>query len=229
MRIVFDIDGVITDIWTPLEWKLRSYSQENALPAGITREFCDSFLFSRDVTDFNMTSLTDSQRKLILDYFKHDSSLFRNPLPMYDLQSVGSQKCLDIFTETGDRPRPSFEEWGTFLNSLCRHGADVVLHTHVHPDVAGGRLDWFNREIKPIAPDVELKLDCGASKSILRGDIVIEDNLNNLASAEAKVKVLRCCFHNVNHVESVKDWEIAPHCVYSFGDIEKFFKEVVAI
>ena len=198
VSIVFDCDGILTDIWTPVEDRLKhmSRSELSAYANGSDtidslEAFAKNFNFNNYIKDFRMSALTAAQHKLVTDQW--DVSAFEFPFPMYhstDNRWV-ADSCVPVIN------RISFRMWAEWFNVLTNRGVDVILHTHVYgQSLADARRRWFKAEIKPIAPKVRLKMDIGAKKSKSSGTIVVEDNIDNLIVADAKFKILRTCFHN---------------------------------
>lgn len=242
--LVFDVDGVIADSWTPVENAMHSWAKlsnghryasyiEYVSNKGSIADFAATFDFESCITDFNMTILSAEERACVTRYFR-SPEIFENILPMYDAQNKVSGyssklNWLDVSlspqgSNWGD-VRPSFRDWAVWLQSLTPKYA-VLLHTHVYTDeMSCARRVWFEREIKPYAPDVKLRIDVGLQKSQLSGTLVFEDSLDNLLKANATIKVLRNTFHN-SYKSSInlatwKDFDTTGLvCVSNFKEIQ---------
>lgn len=196
--IVIDCDGIITDIWTPVEDRLRRMTNSVIAQYATNTEsveslvaFANNFTFNNYIKNFAMSSLTPAQRKMVTSQW--DTLMFEFPYPMYH-SDTNVWVAASNFENCGRVP---FQMWAEWLKILTNRGVRVVLHSHVYTkELAAARKRWFTREIKSIAPHVSLKLDVGKEKSPSQGTIVVEDNVDNLKNAKAQYKILRTCFHN---------------------------------
>lgn len=168
-RLVLDVDGVICDIWT---------GTENIVNAEGT-----NFSFCSDVLDFRMTNLAPILRKNILSLFA-DPQTFKNALFMpWNFADLGSPNLVRA------------EDWLNLFRALRKAGTEIVLHTHVaNKQCADERKAWLKTAFGSECP--EIICDIGDSKSVMKGDIVVDDCLNNLIQADANIRVLPVLFHN---------------------------------
>ena len=212
-RLVFDIDGIMCDVWTPVEnlLKVSVPVEENApvypkigdyvVNNGSLTDFKRNFNFLGYVDDFPLSNLGAKERKIVMEALG-DPSIYAHPMPMFNSTNNARKKALweaaDIAPNRvgSSLERTSFMEWAIWLNDLTE-SFEVILHTHVYNEAcAEARRAWFADQIAPIAPEVTLKIDVGASKTQLSGTIVFEDNLENCLKSNAIIKVLMNTFHN---------------------------------
>ena len=237
MKIVFDVDGILCDIWTSCEGLLRSWSNEfqqgatnvpigeyaNALQyknysAKISKvsrsdqefekmlelvSFAEGFRFINTVHDFRMSDLPKQFRQFVLEALG-TALVFDDPPPMYSLHNttidgLSAYPLADIYShDSGWSASMTYADWGRFFMALLERGHSVTLHTHCFNNACGNaRTAWFEREIKPFAPDVKLLVDIGAKKSIIEADVIVEDCLDNILAAKTKYRILRSTFHNL--------------------------------
>ena len=203
MKIVFDIDGVLCDVWT--------------IVGELVQEDCPKFSWEL-VKNYTLSGLSEQEKALVLYYFE-EPKLFATPLDMYDREATTlnnwEQAQVKPLVASGEEPvRCSLSDWVLFFKQLREAGVDVCLHSVVHDDAcAEQRRMWFNFCIAPFVSDVELKLDIGA-KTPLVGDIVVDDCLENIKNAQAKYKILPLMFHNMYNEHNKK--------IYA-GDAERDF------
>ena len=168
-RLVLDVDGVICDIWTGTE--------------NIVNSVGTNFSFSSDVHDFRMSDLDPRLRKQVLSLFS-DPQTFRNALFM---------PC--NFADLGSPNRVQAEDWLNLFRVLRKAGTVITLHTHVaNKQCADERLAWLRAAFGSECP--EIICDIGDSKSVMQGDIVVDDCLSNLIQADTNIRVLPVLFHN---------------------------------
>ena len=250
VEIVFDIDGIMCDIWTSCERLLKSWAFEfqqgttdlslqdyaNVIITDRTfsrianqrysaeefnsllelASFAEGFSFLNSVRDFRMSDLPDKYRHFILEAFG-TAAVFENPPPMYNLYNtsldgVGSYHLTNIYSHNdGWNDRMPYADWGRFLQALAERGHSVTVHTHCFNNACGvTREAWYEREIRPYAPDVKLLVDVGKKKSVIKADVLIEDCLDNILASDARYKIMRSMFHNLHDdYRNAAKWEKA--------------------
>lgn len=185
MRIVFDVDGVICDIWTLAENIIRREAPS----------FRD-FSFQRDVRDFSLGTLAPDLKSKVLELFR-DPLIFNYPVQMPW-----------VFSDLTSQNKISWLDWCGLFNNLSEKGFEIVLHTHLATQqCAEARISWFEREIEPYAPKTCLICDIGDEKTKMQGNIVIDDCLKNLVQAEAGTRILPELFHNRSNAENSELYE----------------------
>ena len=193
MKIVFDIDGVLCDVWT--------------IVGELVQDDCPKFSWER-VKSYGLDGLSEQEKTLVLFYFE-EPKLFATPLDMYDRVATTldswEQAQVKPLIVSGEEPmRCSLSDWVLFFKQLREAGVEVCLHSVVYDDdCAEQRRKWFDFCIVPFVPDVELKLDIG-TKTPLAGDIVVDDCLENIKNAQAKYKILPLMFHNMYNKHNKK-------------------------
>ena len=241
--LTFDLDGVLTDPWTPVEAYLKTLKEDTRpeiYETGIAEIWSDmvhffvDFSFRRDITDFEMSTLEAPYRKALLSslglpqIYRHIGVLpwqMNTATLKHDWRSV-------VLTE--NVPQMNYfglTDWAVWFRELTENGYTVVLHSHLFNTACrDARLAWLNENILNIAPKVQVKLDCGAEKSTLSGDIVFEDCISNLLKAETNNRVLMTMFHNgyssAHNLQIVEDFGSDPHfiCASNLFDV----KQIVA-
>lgn len=238
IQLTLDCDGVLSDIWTPAERVLRTYTEADIEPyisGSDTLDklltFARAFKFTRDSTNFELSLLTDNQYRMVCDIWSRPD-VFMNAPTMPDYTGGTNRNWLEYSLGTPRNSSPTFSEIANafdMLSEIC----DITIHTHIPEQCVQAREQWFNENILSRMRDtshIKLYCDTGAIKQQLSGDIVVEDRLFNLLNANAEFKVLRGCFHNQPTKFNKEIWvdfrispltyhKISPICVSNFTDM----------
>ena len=186
MRVVFDIDGVLCDVWT--------------LVGELIKEDLPAFSWDK-AQSYTLDGLSEQEKVLAWFYFE-EPRLFATPQPMFDrtattLNNWEEAKVAPLMKADGtDMQRTTLNDWILFFNQLLDAGVEVILHSMVKDEeCAAYRQLWFDHCIKPFVNGVQLQLDIG-EKAQLRGNIVVDDCIANIKKADAKYKIMPLMFHN---------------------------------
>lgn len=238
IKLTLDCDGVLTDIWTPTEAILKSYTDDELAPYANEytslerlKFFAEDFSFERDTDNFEITGLTTAQYKL-LDAVWKDPRIFERVESMPDFKGGKTDNWLEYKLGQPCYSSPTWVEMAMSLDMLAEI-CDITIHTHVDESCVSARREWFEEKLianMKNADSIRLLCDTGTVKSRLEGDIVVEDRLFNLLDANAEFKILRGCFHNQPTKHNRLIWsgfqasdvsyhKINPICVSTFSEM----------
>ena len=159
--IIFDIDGVLLNFHKAFEEYIQRTYPKFSMSKVYTYDFNKS-----------MTEETISRLELPNFCFKPQNNYGLSAKRDYLLESLNE-------VEIYEKSEP-FDSIITILKKLSENGANIILHSYTRSnEVAAYKKKQLNEMFKEI-PNIKIIVSVGETKPILKGDIVIEDCIDNL-------------------------------------------------
>lgn len=229
-KLVFDVDGVLVDVLSPVEEYIHGYARRFQETRDTQCDFdllklapCEienlaSFRMC-DCHEYDFAPFPSYLTKRIKQSFSMLPSIYGEPLAMQDMSlHYGNASNLyscgysDVHYESVTTNTASFFQWQSLIEFLLGY-FDVEFHTQTFTQESGeARLNWLERTFvfDDTAGDVIFSVDVGKKKSVMQGDIVVEDCLSNLFTAETSYRVLHGTFYNTaNRGNNLETWRKA--------------------
>lgn len=251
-KIVFDVDGVIVDIIYPtadiIMTAARHILSNNldetdkiVISACNWRELSGGDI--RVLADFDLSVIMNRDFSPLPPYvgasfnalFGAMPALYANSDPIYDTVmktvKIGGKKYQAHDYDC--HRRVPFGRWARLFAFLSQY-ADVEIHTHAYNrDTGRARLGWLRETFGTGNPRLAFNVDVGDVKHESKGDVVVEDSLNNLFRADTSVRILHCMSYNsLEHDRNYRAYKEAGspamRCYGSFDELcELLIKESV--
>lgn len=231
LKIIFDVDGIMTDITSPSLNLLQSTAKKTL--NGEPMSPSESRIFNSEkwavldetqlqniintdlsvLTNWDFSPLPDYIAALFRTAFRLTPELYEDPIPQYNTRT---ERLLfnnaSSFTPNNwvanCKSKTSFDAWKVLLTFLTEF-AIVEIHTHMLSEQAAiGRTNWLNKTFGQEHDRLHFRVDCGNAKSVSDGDILIEDCLENILKSTAHTKILHCMNHNrLSEEKNYNSWK----------------------
>ena len=133
-----------------------------------------------------------------------------NCLPKEDVDKIyelwGKRELWDTL-----EPLPD-SQWG--IETLVNTGHKVIIATTTYKEQFEWKLQWLSNHFPMINPSDVIRIN---DKSLLRGDVLIEDNLDNLTKSTCE----RICLDYPYNHDKDKDWVYEIYRVHNWKEIVK--------
>lgn len=218
-KIIFDVDGIMVDILSGIANVLHMAAKA-ALEGGrgTVYKICGWALFDKSqlediasydpwsITDWNLDPLPEHVKKSFYAIASELPVLYSNPIPMFDTIIDKDPAGCRAMTDR----RPSFTEWSALVDFVARHAA-VEIHTHTYTKkMHDARYAWLHEIFGPESGRKNYRIDCGPVKTQLKGDIVIEDSMDNLLRADCEIRIMHALpFNRLDAPDNIEKRETA--------------------
>lgn len=204
-KLTFDLDGVFTDVWTPVAARIRASTLSDLTVRANTMTEYQEFVdlvdnFSWDsVTNYDYSNLTDVQRKFVLSLF--DRKTYSAPLAMFSGKfTQPTTTWLDAsLSGTISSKRVFFKDYAYWLGNLTDrlYIDEVTICARSTPQLFEVRQAWFDANLRSYAPKLHFEPLDWTSTHAPDCDLFVTGDLWRVAYSPARVKVLYSNFSNM--------------------------------
>lgn len=108
-------------------------------------------------------------------------------------------------------------KWG--IETLIKTGHRVIIATATYQEQFEWKLQWLSKYFPMIGLDNVIRIN---DKSLLRGDVFIEDNIDNLTKSCCE----RICIDYPYNRDANKDWAYDIYRVHNWKEVVKTINEI---